>query len=217
MTNTPTSEFNNDLNDLLHRYHKGMLTPEEEIEFETRLISDPALLHEMEIEALLHKYMPEVQKLRQPVTSKVASIKSRISQYSWQALAASILVFSLSGSYVFKVYHSQNDTFTATSSVVFLETVRSSSQPMAVFKKRPGAESLLVFWQTRPLSKAQYTIDVTTASTTESVYSTTINVTDEHGEIAIMLPTDKLHGSEYQIRLFDKQKEIIAESQFKIE
>ncbi len=97
-----------DHNDIIAKYLRGQLTPEESVAFEEYLMDQPALIEQLELDSLLIRTMPEAVK------SAESQVKQVVKKYWFFntplfASFATLLICVVSLSFVYSTFDVAND------------------------------------------------------------------------------------------------------------
>ena len=202
--------------DTVVRYLKGQLTPEEQIELEQYIIEHPAVVDSVELDRLLFTFMSDVDERSKSATRpKALSVR----RYGWHALAAGVLIAVTIG-LVPNLTPPDGENLhvggQVSGSVVFIETLRSSSQPIVNITAPSDATHFTVFWQTQPLAPGEYRIEISALASQLPVFSKAVQLHENHGEIVLMLPTKQFNSGNYTLTLNNDRHEVVQTTAFNI-
>ena len=191
---------------IIARYLRGSLTPEESIEFEEYLIDKPELIEQLEIDSQLMKTLPAVDyKSKRPQTASMQKL------WFWTTpLRASFATgFScLLGFYLFLFYWPdmpvkppQPGLVAKPSQVVFLDTLRSGSgdtpRQIALIK---GSRSISLGIPAEPdYPTIKYKIQVSHSQIAQGKFSTECRLADQSGYFFLTLEGEPLQPGLYVI------------------
>lgn len=198
------------------RYLKGQLTPEEQIELEQYIIEHPTVVDSVELDRLLFTYMSDAdahcKAASQPRTLMVR-------RYGWHALAAGVLIAVTIGLVPTLAPPDLPDSQIngqASGNVVFIETLRSASQPIVNINAPTDATHFTVFWQTQPLAPGMYNVEISTQESPSPVFKREVLLQDSLGEIVLMLPTEQFKSGSYTLTLNNDKQEVVQTTAFNV-
>ncbi|WDE11984.1 hypothetical protein [Thalassomonas haliotis] len=188
---------------IISRYLRGGLTPEETIEFEEYLIDKPELIEQLEIDNQLMKTLPEVNY-------SAAKTQTSIFDFLMTPLRASFATgFScLMGFYLFTLYDGSisappQGLVAKQSQVVFLDTLRgagSSQDAPRTITLSAGTNSISIGVPAEPdYPTVKYKIQVNHDQIPKGQFSTKCRLADQSGYFFITLEGEPLQPGVYLI------------------
>ncbi|WDD99203.1 hypothetical protein [Thalassomonas actiniarum] len=188
---------------VIARYLRGGLTPEESMEFEEYLIDKPELIEQLEIDNQLMKVLPEVDY------SKHES-KTSLLDFLMTPLRASFAtgVSCLLAVYLFTLYKGgipapPDGLVAKQSQVVFLDTFRGSANEQQVSRTIPlsaGTNSISIGIPAEPdYPTVKYKIQVSHKQIPRGQFSTKCRLADQSGYFFITLEGQPLQPGLYLI------------------
>lgn len=188
---------------IISRYLRGALTPEETIEFEEYLIDKPELIEQLEIDNQLMKALPEVNY-------SADKSKTSIFDFLMTPLRASFATgfTCLLGFYLFTLNGDGMSTspeglIAKQSQVVFLDTLRGPANEQDTPYKvtlLAGSNSISIGIPAEPdYPTVKYKIQINHTQITQGKFSTACRLADQSGYFFITLEGNPLQTGVYQI------------------
>ena len=189
-------------NDVVRRYLHNRLTPEEAIEFETYVLDKPALLEQLELDAVLIENLPHV-------VSKTA-IKTAVKVAWWKPLYSHFVAVAAScGLLAIILIDTQQvpDALGFSPSIVYLENYRSVNEVTRLhFTANEGFKIIAI--DVPPNSGASFDVQITNNSG-KKVFSQYLTI-NENNEITFLLNKNALGEGNYSVSLSSNHQLISA-------
>lgn len=186
--------------ELIRRYVRDQLTPEETIEFENYFLDKPDLLDQIELETLLYQQLKQADDTSVNKTVEMAnhSLASKLKSVpSFIALAAVVLLGVL---LTFRLPDTPATSQYSVAQVVYIDQYRSvSAEQRTLIKVNDGIEELVLVASVE-FHQHDYQVQLVRESTNSVLLNTRVNQNSD-GEIALTLPVSQLHKGNYLLTL----------------
>ncbi len=188
--------------EIAHRYLAGSLCAEEIEQFEVYLMEHPQMLEELELNSII-KTHASAYKPKITSTSKWRSLFTQPLYVSFSTAVVSLFCFAMFLT-IADIHFSPTSTNHAKTSLIYLETQRSSS-PLgsATDINIKEANELLVFSMSVSAEPNQQ-FDVFIKSSNGSMVATLNGSGNEYGDLVVSIVSDQLATGSYEVTAIAK-------------
>lgn len=199
------SQLNDDYikqHNLVTRYIRGQLTPEEATEFESYFIDKPELLEQIELETVLYEQIPKVEFQQQGESDSSANWLNIPMAWMGQSLANTLVAFASScllgiGLTLMLLQEEPGIQEAAgIGQVVYTDTYRSSQSDVRIQIDLQEEAHTLVLVSPVEVFNQDYQISLIREDSNTHVVSLQIRA-DANGELSVVIPVSLLHSGEY--------------------
>lgn len=178
------------------RYLNHQLTEEEKRDYEYYLLENSDAASDLQIDTVFQEILPSVMSKKASLVGRALAFFSLLYSTPMRASActfcACLLVFSLA-------YPSGKVTGLASSQIEYLESVRSSSSEVPIFKMRSGSDMIALMVQTYFAEPdAKYDVKVIAENSQRVVFEQDVKG-NEFGELLIVLTRGHVHSGAHSV------------------